>query len=135
MSKKIVCGLFMSMLLTLSSVASAQNSDDLKTMQTFLNIMDSYFELIEASHEINSDAEKAAIFQLQKLKEVYSDRGERARVTEVFRDVLKRTQNLAIRNAVYMLLSDNLKETGRMDEAIKILQQGLQENIQVVESE
>lgn len=108
---------------------SAQAPEDLEKMQQFLGIMTSYFDIIESTYDINSDAEKAAIFQMQKIQEVYENRGEKARAIGVFQQVLKETDNPTIRNAAYMLLGDALKETGRADEAIRILQEGLRENI------
>ncbi|MEE8307819.1 MAG: tetratricopeptide repeat protein [Gammaproteobacteria bacterium] len=109
--------------------ASAQAPEDLAKMQQFLSIMTSYFDIIESTYDVNSDAEKAAIFQMQKIQEVYENRGEKARAIGVFQQVLKETDNPTIRNAAYMLLGDALKETGRADEAIKFLQEGLRENI------
>ena len=129
MYKQIVIGTLTTVMLALAPAANAQSADDLRTMQTFLDIMDSYFGIIESTYEISSDVEKSAIFQLQKIQEVYEERGEKARSIDVFRDVLTKTDNPTIRNAVYMLISDTLKETGRTDEAIQILQQGLSENI------
>ena len=129
MYKQIVIGALASILLAFSPAASAQSAEDLRTMQTFLDIMDSYFGIIESTYEISSDVEKSAIFQLQKIQEVYEERGEKARSIDVFREVLNKTDNPTIRNAVYMLISDTLKEFGRTDEAISILQQGLDENI------
>ena len=127
--KQIIVGTLATLMLALAPAANAQSADDLRTMQTFLDIMDSYFGIIESTYEISSDVEKSAIFQLQKIQEVYEERGEKARSIDVFRDVLTKTDNPTIRNAVYMLISDTLKETGRTDEAIQILQQGLSENI------
>lgn len=129
MYKHIAIGTLATFMLALAPAANAQSADDLRTMQTFLDIMDSYFGIIESTYEISSDVEKSAIFQLQKIQEVYEERGEKARSIDVFRDVLNKTDNPTIRNAVYMLISDTLKETGRTDEAIQILQQGLSENI------
>lgn len=129
MYKQIAMGVLASAVLAFSPSANAQSADDLRTMQTFLDIMDSYFGIIESTYEISSDVEKSAIFQLQKIQEVYEERGEKARSIDVFREVLQQTDNPTIRNAVYMLISDTLKETGRTDEAIKILRQGLSENI------
>lgn len=129
MYKHIAIGTLASLILAFTPAANAQSADDLRTMQTFLDIMDSYFGIIESTYEISSDVEKSAIFQLQKIQEVYEERGEKARSIDVFRDVLNKTDNPTIRNAVYMLISDTLKETGRTDEAIQILQQGLSENI------
>jgi len=108
---------------------NAQAPEDLEKMQQFLGIMTSYFDIIESTYDINSDAEKAAIFQMQKIQEVYENRGEKARAIGVFQQVLKETDNPTIRNAAYMLLGDALKETGRADEAIRVLQEGLRENI------
>ncbi len=109
--------------------AHAQAPQELATMQQFLGIMNSYFDIIESTYDVNSDPEKAAIFQMQKIQEVYESRGEKARAIEVFRQVLKDTNNPTIRNAAYMLLGDGLKEAGRADEAVKILQEGLKENL------
>jgi len=116
-------------LLALSAPVQAQNPEDLKTMQAFLGIMESYFGIIESTHDVNSNVEKAAIMQMQKIQEVYEQRGEKARAAEIFREVLKESRNPTIRNAAYMLLGDTLKETGQADEAIKLLRQGLAENI------
>lgn len=118
-----------SILLAFAPTANAQSPGDLETMQTFLNIMHSYFGIIEATYEVSSNAEKAAIMQLQKIQEIYENRGEKIRAVDVFRDILKQTKNPTIRNAIYMLMGDNLKEAGRTDEAIELLRQGLQENI------
>jgi hypothetical protein len=43
--------------------------------------------------------------------------------------VLKDSRSTAIRNAAYVKLGDILKETGRTDEAIALLREGLSENI------
>jgi predicted negative regulator of RcsB-dependent stress response len=98
-------------------------------MQTFLNIMTDYLDIIESTHGIVSDPERAAILQMQKIQEAYEERGEKARVAEVLRDVLKDSRSTAIRNAAYVKLGDILKETGRTDEAIALLREGLSENI------
>ena len=110
-------------------LSQAQAPDDLATMQTFLEIMDSYFGIIESTYEVSSSAEKAAIMQMQKIREIHEDRGEKAKAAGVLREVLDTSRNPTIRNAAYMLLGDTLKETGRSDEALEVLQQGLRENI------
>jgi len=117
-------------LLVAAPGARAQTPEDLQLMQTFLNIMTDYFEIIESTYEISSDPEKAAILQMQKIQEVYEERGEKARSADVLRDVLEQSNNGTIRNAAYMLLGDTLKETGRADEALELLRQGLNENIE-----
>jgi predicted negative regulator of RcsB-dependent stress response len=117
------------LLLAAAPVSYAQSQDDLALMQTFLNIMTDYLHIIDATHAIVSDSERAAIMQMQKIQEVYEERGEKARIAEVLRDVLKNSRNPAIRNAAYIKLGDILKETGRTDEAIQLLREGLNENI------
>lgn len=111
----------------------AQSMDDLGRTQAFLEIVTRYMAIIETTHEISSDAEKAAILQMQKLKEVYEERGEKARVIEELRQVLESSRNPAIRNAAYVLMSDTLKETGRSAEAIELLKRGLAENVKAAD--
>ena len=131
--KKLTTAVTASLIVTIAAIAPtahAQSPDDLALMQTFLNIMTDYFEIIESTHEISSDAEKAAIMQMQKIQEVYEERGEKARSVDVLKQVLNESRNPAIRNAAYLMIGDTLKETGRADEAIEMLRQALDENIQ-----
>jgi len=109
--------------------AHAQSQDDLRLMQTFLAIVGDYYEVIESTYDISSNPEKAAILQMQKIQEVYEDRGEKVRSADVLKQVLKETDNATIRNAAYVLLGDTLKDAGRSDEALELLRQGLEENI------
>jgi tetratricopeptide (TPR) repeat protein len=127
--RNITISITAAMLLVAAPGAHAQDQKNLELMQTFLSIMTDYFELIESTHDIASDPEKAAIMQMQKIQEVYEQRGEKARSTDVLKQVLADSDNTTIRNAAYMLLGDTLKETGRADEAIELLRQGLNENI------
>jgi tetratricopeptide (TPR) repeat protein len=130
--RKITISVTAVMLFIAAPGAHAQEQKNLELMQTFLSIMTDYFEIIESTHEIASDPEKAAIMQMQKIQEVYEQRGEKARSTDVLKQVLEDSDNTAIRNAAYMLLGDTLKDSGRADEAIELLRQGLNENIAAV---
>ena len=127
--KTIAIGLVATMLLAAAPQARAQTPENLALMQTFLEIMTDYFQIIESTHDIASDPEKSAILQMTKIQEVYEERGEKARSADVLKDVLAKSDNQAIRNAAYMLLGDTLKETGRADEALELLRKGLDENI------
>lgn len=120
-------------LLIATPQARAQSQDDLALMQTFLEIMTDYFQIIESTHDIALDSEKSAILQMMKIQEVYEERGEKARSTAVLKDVLAKSKNQAIRNAAYMLLGDTLKETGRADEALELLKKGLNENVEAAQ--
>ena len=131
--KTLTISITATLLLAVAPGARAQTPEDLQLMQTFLNIMTDYFEIIESTYDISSDPEKAAILQMQKIQEVYEERGEKARSADVLRDVLEQSDNATIRNAAYMLLGDTLKETGRADEALELLRQGLNENIEAAQ--
>ncbi len=131
--KTIAVSITATLLLAAAPGANAQTQDDLRLMQTFLSIMTDYFEIIESTYDVASSPEKAAIMQMQKIKEVYEDRGEKVRSVEVLQEILDRSSNPAIRNAAFMLLGDTLKDAGRTDEALEYLRRGLAENIQAAE--
>ncbi|NER80242.1 MAG: hypothetical protein F6K42_11805 [Leptolyngbya sp. SIO1D8] len=107
----------------------AQELSDIELMQSFLDLMTQYYDLIESTHDIAGDAEKAAIMQMQKIQEVYEERGDKARSVDVLEKVLEDSRNPTIRNAAYLMLSETLKESGRASEALELLQRGLDENI------
>ncbi len=118
------------LVVAVSGNAKAQELDDLALMQSFLDLMSQYFAIIESTHDITSDAEKAAIMQMQKIQEVYEERGDKARSVVVLKKVLDESDNRAIRNAAYLMLGDTLKESGQASEAIAVLERGLKENIE-----
>lgn len=131
--RRITISITAAMLFIAAPGAHAQEQENLEMMQTFLAIMADYFDIIESTHHIASDPEKAAIMQMQKIQEVYEQRGEKARSTDVLKQVLEDSDNTTIRNAAYMLLGDTLKDTGRADEALVLLRQGLEENIKAAQ--
>ncbi|MDA0707347.1 MAG: hypothetical protein O2805_12235 [Proteobacteria bacterium] len=131
--RKIAISVTAVALVAIAPGAKAQETEDLELMQTFLAIMTDYFEIIDSTHGVASNPEKAAIMQMQKIQEVYEQRGEKAHSTEVLKQVLEDSHNPTIRNAAYMMLGDTLKDTGRADEALQLLHQGLAENITAAE--
>lgn len=131
--KVVTISIIATALLTAAPGARAQSQDDLQLMQTFLSLMSNYFEIIESTYAVSSNPEKAAILQMMKIQEVYEQRGEKARSTEVLKKVLDDSRSPAIRNAAYMLLGDTLKDTGNPKEALEYLQRGLAENIKAAE--
>ena len=116
-------------LLLAAPSAHAEPPPNLATMQYFLDIMHGYYGIIESNYLVNSNPEMAAILQMQKIQEVYESRGEKAKAVDVLRRVLDETENQTIRNAAVLLMSDNLKDTGRTAEALDLLQKGLSENL------
>lgn len=127
--KNFALGATATLLLAFAPASHAQSADDLRTMQTFLDIMTSYFQIIESSHAISSDHEKSAIMHMQKIQEVYEERGEKIRAADVLREVLEESRNPTIRSAANLMLGDILKESGRADEALEVLRRGLDENV------
>jgi tetratricopeptide (TPR) repeat protein len=113
--------------------ARAQDMAQIQLMQTFLDLMTQYYAIIESTHDIASDSEKAAIMQMQKIQEVYEDRGDKAKSVDVLKGVLEDSNNQAIRNAAYLMIGDTLKESGRASEALEYLQRGLDENIEAAD--
>ncbi len=111
----------------------AQNSPgvppELQQMQAWLGIMLRFYDVVDETHDMAGNPEKAAIFQMHKIKEIYEERGEKSRAAEVFRGVIKNTSNPTIRAAAYIMLGDLLKETGRADEALVTLQSALDESL------
>ncbi|MGD8977189.1 MAG: hypothetical protein PVG91_06250 [Gammaproteobacteria bacterium] len=122
-----------SILLLMAPATQAQSQSDLEMMQTFLGIVSDYFAMIESTHDIAASPEKAAIMQMQKIQEVYENRGEKVRSVDVLQQVLNDSSNPAIRNAAYMLIGDTLKDAGRTDEALETFRRGLDENIKAAQ--
>lgn len=108
--------------------AQAQ-ADDLAMMQRFVDLMQGYFGIIEATYDVSSEPEKAAILQMQKIKELLEERGQAASAADVLREVLDESRNPTIRSAAYVLLAETLKETGRSEEATRVLREALKESV------
>ena len=123
----------LAVLMTATTLAAApvlaDDAEDIGQMQQFIELMAGYYGIIEGVHSIASDPEKAAIQQLQKIEEIYKQRGDRAEAITVLRDTMERTKSPAVRNAAAMMLADALNETGRASEAVKVLRQALEANL------
>lgn len=109
--------------------ATAAEAEDLGRMQEFMAVMEGYYSIIDGVHAVASDKEKSAIQQLQKIEEIYKNRGDRAQAIEVLRDVIARTDNDTIRNAAAMMLADALNDTGQASEAVEVLRTALERNL------
>lgn len=109
--------------------AAADQAKELETMRQFLAVMDGYYAVIENVYEVSSHPDKAAIIQLQKIEEVYKERGELARAIDVLRSAVDHGKSQTIKNAAAVMLADALKETGRSDEAVKVLRRALEPHL------
>jgi len=124
--------LLITVLLCLSGtpmLAAAAEVEDLGRMKEFMGVMEGYYSIIDGVHAVASDHEKSAIQQLQKIEEIYKNRGDRAQAIEVLRDVVARTDNDTIRNAAAMMLADALNDTGQASEAVEVLRTALERNL------
>ena len=125
----IVVTIVLASVFATSSHAEDFDSTELQHMQQFINLMDGFFDIINSVHDISSDAEKSAIFQMHKIKEAYEESNQKEKIVPTFEEILQSTKSPAVRNAAYFMLGDALKESGRYDRAIELLKQGLKENI------
>ncbi len=113
-------------------------ADDAETqhinrMRGFIELMHGFYGIIETTHMIADNPEMSAVLQMHKIEEIYKERGDRSKAIAEFYAVLEKTDNPTIRNTAYHLLGEALKETGRQEEAIKVLKKGLEENIKLAE--
>ena len=113
----------------------ADSSDEMEYYQSILEIMESYYRIIESTHSISSDSEKAAILQIHRIQKYYKEMDDYKNAINFLQEILEKTKNPAIRNAVYLMLGDNLEETGKPQEAIELLKQGLDENLKNIPQE
>ena len=92
--------------------ANDPSVEQLAQMQQFIGLMQVYYGVINAMHEVAMDPDKSAILQLQKIEEIYKSRGDRAEAIAVLREVVERTSSATVRNAAAVMLADALNETG-----------------------
>ena len=116
-------------IVTAPAQAQEPRLEELEQMQVFLGLMNQFFEIIDSMYEVSDNPEKAAIFQMHKIQEVYEEGGDKFRAAAVMREVLDESSNSTIRAATYLMLGDLLKENGRRDEAIEVLRRGLDESL------
>ncbi len=121
--------LILTLCLPLGAVHAAEEPE-LERMQQFMAVMQGYYGIIGDIHEVASDPDKSAILQLQKIEEIYKQRGDRAEAIKILRDVVDKTKSPVVRNAASLMLADALNETGRASQAVEVLQQALQKNLQ-----
>ena len=96
--------LYLSVLLTMSMIytpfAHADSSDKMKYHRSILELMESYYRIIESTHSISSNAEKSAILKIHRIQKYYKEIDEHASAIDFLREMLQKTNNPAIRNAV-----------------------------------
>lgn len=108
--------------------ANAQEPD-LALMQSFINLMQGYYQIIESTHSITSDPEKAAILQMVKLKEAYEESGQLQQAERALQETLDKARNPSIRAAAFVMLGDLQKERGDRQKAAQTFRKALEESL------
>lgn len=123
--------------LVLFAVAPVTNAMDKNTELESIEIYSAWSKLVKDSYkivhgtrDISKDPELAVILQLQKIGDIYREKGDSQKLIETLEYVLKKSNNRAVRNAAYHLLSDRLRDLGEHEKALEMLKKGLEENLQ-----
>ncbi len=111
-----------------ASGASAEEGSP-EQIQLRLNILSQYFEIVDSFHAIADDPEKAIVFNLQQIEENYKKQGKQQEIVKMYEKLLKEARSSTLRNIAVMKLSEIYKSAGRNDEAIALLEQSVEENL------
>ena len=126
-TKEVIIALVFVLFLSTSAVVKAE--DDFEGMAKMVNLMDSFFGLMDSIYEMNSNNEKAALLQMHEIEDIYKDQGQPKKAVAVYKKVLKKSSNSTIRNIAYSRMADVLKESGDLDGAINVLNDALEETL------
>jgi|GEM_PF-2987713 len=127
----MVCLVLVGMIFMLpGETCQAQQQDPtVGEIMGFLELMEKYIILTSQLQSIAEDDVRTAGFSVLQLKNLYSDSGQRDKAISLFRDLMKRTANKAIKNLIGMTLADMLKEEGKIEESANVYRQLIEDNI------
>lgn len=125
--KKILEVVFLVVFLGSSTMVKAQ--DEFEAMASMVNLMDSFFELMNSVYDMNADNEKAALLQMHAIEEIYKEQGRHREAVAVYEKILKKSNNSTVRNIAYHRMADVLKETGDLEGSIRVLNEALDETL------
>ncbi len=110
--------------------AQAQmNPQELQNIQNFLKLMHSYLEISSQWYSLVSNREIAVYLAVDGIVELYEQKGDKMGAIPVLRDLMKRYgDNPTIRTIIRFKIRDILKDSGRVDEALKELMAIIDEN-------
>lgn len=109
-------------------------ADEIEDMSRFVGLMGGFFDLMGSMYEAAENPAHSALIQMNTLEDIYKERGEHARIIDVYRQVLTEARNPVVRRIAYLRLADALKETGQSAEAVTVLQQSLQETVKAADA-
>ena len=116
----------------LSSTASFADDPEMQMIakaQGYIDLLNGFYDMVKDTQVISESPEMTIIMQLRKMDDVYKDMGDRNQSIKELYAFLDKTDKPVIRNIVYTMLGDALKEMGRFEEAAEVLKKGINENI------
>ena len=126
-TKEIVFALTLFCLVGTSTAARAQ--EDFEAMANMVNLMDSFFGLMDSVYDMNSNNERAALLQMHAIEEIYKEQGQHKQAVAIYEKILKTSKNSTIRNIAYHRMADVMKESGDKAGAIRVLNEALDETL------
>jgi len=108
------------------------NGNRAERMQMRLKVIERYLSIVESMHSISDDSEKTVLYQLQQLEDIYKKQRDPAKIVSLYEDVLKKTSNQTVRNAVTMKLTQIYKRLGKDDVAEDLARNSLNENLKLL---
>ena len=133
LSTTLLALLVASLLMPLSSIAGPFDDgaglDRADRMQTRLRVIERYLNIVESVHSISDDSEKAVLYQLQQLEDMYKKQRAPEKIVALYQDILNKTSNQTVRNAASMKLSQIYRRLGRDEAAEELTRKSLEENL------
>lgn len=105
------------------------NIDRTEKMQMRLRVIERYLNIVESVHSIADDSEKAVLYQLQQLEDIYKKQRDPEKIISLYQGVLNKTSNQTVRNACTMKLTQIYKRLGRESAAEELTRKSLNENL------
>lgn len=108
---------------------SGEGMERADRIQTRLRVVERYLNIVESVHSIADDSEKAVLYQLQQLEDIYKKQRNPEKIIALYQDILEKTSNQTIRNAAVMKLTQIYKRLGRDSAAEELTRKSLEENL------
>lgn len=105
------------------------NLERAERMQMRLRVIERYLSIVESVHSISDDSEKAVLYQLQQLEDIYKKQRSPEKIVALYQDILNKTSNQTVRNAASMKLAQIYKRLGRDNAAEELTRKSLEENL------
>ena len=106
-------------------VLAASPEQQMQQMGALVEVMTSYYKLMEQIHSVAADSDKTAIVQMVKLKDYLEQSGQRERVIADLRELSTKHPSTVVRNAAIIMLTDAMNEQGSKRDAAAVLERAL----------